>query len=435
MVGDQGIGGGRRREETVGGAEHDHQVGVEPDGPGQRADGDAGTDPTELSRSNLELGGEHRSELATPHGWTDGVEVTKPIEHLHRVVVGEPLRFFERAEHTVAEPPADLMFAPVGPLAPGARRHRMSEIALQRLYECGEFVGRFGVTECPRLGIVEPLDACALPGREPGQTRLPVFVPVDARLASDSLPFGDLHSVAVVAPGRHIREQVEQIAAPKPATVDIEQVEQETRDEPFGRQCSGPAVPGQLGDAEMMLDEARIWSVGGPHDRHAGERRARPCMIEHDSYGVAHLVVGVGGRDDDRVLASPAARVRRCGWGCEPLDETRNFEIDVGHPRVGGEQVDIAERTDRPQQVEFEAERRVREEHDDPFEARQRAYAEPFDRALHEVTLVVPIGRQASGRGDRHPGGLRGRARWTMPAPAEHVGPPGAARGADHAAP
>ena len=123
---------------------------------------------------------------------------------------------------------------------------------------------------------------------------------IDPGLAGDPLPSGEPYDLAVFAASRDVGEQIEQVAATQTAPIDVEQIEQEARDQPFGDERAGTSVPGQFGGGEMVFDEAGVRTVGRPDDRHPGEGGAGPSVIEDDPHGVAHLVVGVGGRDHDR---------------------------------------------------------------------------------------------------------------------------------------
>ena len=176
----------------------------------------------------------------------------------------------------------------------------MPEVALEGIDELGQLVGRVGVP----LGCRRCIGVVLGPGpsgrREPGEPRLPVLCAIDPGLVPDPLPSGESHDLAVFAASRDVGEQIEQVAATQTAPVDVEQIEQEARHQPFGDERAGTSVPGQSGGGEMMFDEARIRTVARPDDRHSGKVDAGPSVIDHDPHGVAHLVVGVGGRDHDR---------------------------------------------------------------------------------------------------------------------------------------
>ena len=237
VVAEQRVDRGRRGQQPVGGAEHHDDVGVEPGGAGDRPDGDAGADPAEPAGRDVELGGEHGSELAAGGRRADRVEVAEPVEHADGVLVGLVLGFARAVDDACAEPALDLVDGPVGPLAPGAGGGGPAEVAAQLGDELDERIGRVGAGRHrrPAVGIVVVgpalLGPATLPGGERAQARGPVLVADDTGLAADALPLRGRHGVAGAVAHGQVGEQVEQVAAAQPAAVDVEQVEQEARDQ------------------------------------------------------------------------------------------------------------------------------------------------------------------------------------------------------------
>jgi hypothetical protein len=106
------------------------------------------------------------------------------------------------------------------------------------------------------------------------QACLPVLGAGDAGGAGHPLPAGDGDALAAGRLDGNVGQQLEQLGATDPATVELEQVEQEAGDQPLGDEGAGPAVPRDAGRVEVVLDQAGVGPVGRPHDRHAGERCA-----------------------------------------------------------------------------------------------------------------------------------------------------------------
>lgn len=297
---------GGRRQEAVRGAEHDREVGVEPDGAGQRTDRHTVTDPAEAPGRHLEFRFERGSELAAGDRLARAVEVAQPVEHLARVIGGQPLGLVELVEDRATEPAEHLAFAPVGPIAPTPRSAGMTEIAAQTVDELGQLLGDLGVAFARLVALAKPTS-------ERLEARPPVLVSAHTGGAGHPFPARHRDPVAIGATYRQIGQEIEDVGTAQAAAIEPEQIEQEPWHEALGDQRAGTTVPGDAGDVEVMFDEARVRSVGRPHEGHARERCTRPGGVDQASDGVADFVVGIGGRHD----GDTRDRWRCLGWGSD----------------------------------------------------------------------------------------------------------------------
>ena len=144
------------------------------------------------------------------------------------------------------------------------------------------------------LGLV---GALLFTGRVRAEARRPVVVAGDAGGPARTLPRRGVQPTTIGSAGRYVGEQVEQVPPAQAAPVDVEQVEHQPWHEAFDQAGSGPTVPFDLGDVEVVFDESCVRPLGRPQDRHPAERRAGAAGVEHRPDGEPDLVVGVGGGD------------------------------------------------------------------------------------------------------------------------------------------
>ena len=319
-VADEGIRDRRRWEQAVDCSDDDDEVDVEAGGTGECARGETGTDATLAWWRHLELGEKRRAELAAVHRRTDGVEVAEPVEDTFDLLVSGTLGVVELLEGTAPDPPLDLLAAPGRPLVPGrgwrpgdraspAGRSRTSP-ALRRRRRSGR-----------RVRARPPRGAVRARRRRPGV--------VSSGRRGRRLRRGSTRSQAAVcssspsAPRAGTsarRSNRSRRRSPRRSTSSRSMTSRGTRRSTKPR--SGPAVPLDLGDVEVVLDESCVRSLRRPQHGHPTERRAGAAGVEHRPDGEPDLVVGVGGgdhldggrlcqwRDDGRQLRTPTSRAR-----------------------------------------------------------------------------------------------------------------------------
>ncbi len=213
--------------------------------------------------------------------------------------------------------------------------------------------------------------------------------------AADALPGGGVEQFTVGAAGGHVGEEVEQVAATQPTPVDVEQVDDESRHEAFDQTRSGPPVPLDPGNVEVVLDESCVRSLRRPQHGHPTERRAGAAGVEHGPDGEPDFVVGVGGgdhldggrlcqwRDDGRQLRTRPTGLERFrnreqfGVGCLVAGDAQD-DVDVG---------DSAEPADQPQLASAQL---LREVHDRVGELAGHGVLRRELGLLEEVAFVVP---------------------------------------------
>ena len=209
------------------------------------------------------------------------VEVAQPIEHTDGVLPRLELGLVEVLQRGRAEPVVDLRHRPVGPRAPrppGARPAEVvAEIGDERRQRLGGVGGRTGRRRLERSARRRrdgrrPARRCQCRVRpQPGH---PLVVLDDTGVAAGALPRRDRQRPAGAIAHGNVGEQVEQIAPAQAAAVDVEQVEQESRNDPLADLRTRTPVPRDAGHVEVMLDQPRVRSVGRPQDRHA-----RPAAV------------------------------------------------------------------------------------------------------------------------------------------------------------
>ena len=88
---------------------------------------------------------------------------------------------------------------------------------------------------------------------------VPVVVSCHPGFATDTLPTGGGEVLAVGAPQGEVGEHVEDASSAQAASIDIEEVEDQSRRQALGQSGAGSAVPGNVGGGEVVLDEARAY--------------------------------------------------------------------------------------------------------------------------------------------------------------------------------
>ncbi len=241
--------------------------------------------------------------------------------------------------------------------------------------------------------------APAVARAERSQATIPVGISDHAGLPTDSFPRCGRDELPVAVAERNIGEQVEEAAAAEPAAVDVEEIEEEARDQTLGERHSRSPVPGDVGRAEMMFDEACVRALGGPQHRNAFEWHAGARGSDHQPGGLANLLVGIGGRHDrDRA----SRRATRCGGGrrCQRLEQRAGVGV---RGIVAGELCDHAHvdpLAQRPHEAHGEARQFVGEVHHDVLETVRAGLRHRGRSSGEQVGLVVPvIGERLGDRG------------------------------------
>jgi hypothetical protein len=258
----------------------------------------------------------------------------------------------------------------------------------------------------------------------------------DACRPGDTLPAGDRHALTVGGLHRHVGQELEQLVAADPTTVELEEVEQEAWDQSFGDEGAGSSVPRDAGRVEVVLDQPSVRPVGRPDHRHAGERRSGAGGLDELTDGVSNLLVGVGGGHD---------RDGGCGgwgggwggwwggwwgggwggwWGggwigrseidAERTRERRDLGVDVGDAGPFEEHVQVGPGTDRTEQRGGQPPIGAREEGHRAIEERG-TLVDALDRQGEQIAFVVPAVGEALAHHRRHACGLgRPTARGTQ---------------------
>ncbi len=223
----------------------------------------------------------------------------------------------------------------------------------------------------------------------------------DAGGAARPAPRPRCGAVAVGSAGGYVGKEVEQVAAAQATPVDVEQVEDQPWHEAFDQPRSGPAVPLDLGDVEVVLDESCVRSLRRPQHGHPRERRAGAAGVEHGPDGEADLVVGVGGgdhldggrlgqwRDDGRPLGRRPAGLERCR-------DRGQFGIRC---RVAGDAEDdlhVGQLPERAKHAQLAPAQLLGEVHDRVGELAGHGVLRRELGLLEQVALVVPVGPEAA---------------------------------------
>ena len=231
------------------------------------------------------------------------IEVAETIERTSQRLPRPVLGVGQTFERVSTEPSIELLGAPLRPLAPFPTLCRMSEL-----------VAEVGDELLERGGRCRP----AIVAGQRCQPPVPIVVTGHPGLSTDPLPFGgrQVHPIGVAS--GNVGEQIEHASAAQPASVDVEQVEDQPGRQPLGDGRSGSTVPRDLGDVEVVFDEPGVRPLSRPQDRDPLERCTSTRRGEDVAHREADLVVGVGGRDDPGRRSSTVSglgRRARAGFG------------------------------------------------------------------------------------------------------------------------
>ena len=252
--------------------------------------------------------------------------MAEPVERAGECLVGAVLGLGEPLDRVPPETLLELLGAPDGPLVPGAGGGWVTELTAQ-----------IGDERAQRL-CRQPPSLVAAQRAEPA---VPVVVPRDTGMAAHAFPAGRRQVLAVVIAQREVGEHVEHVPPAQSPPIDVEQIEHEAGRQALGERGAGPSVPRNVGSREMVLDEAGVRALRRPQHGDPLERGARPCGVDDEAGGFAHLFVGIGGRDDrDRAWSTLArfdARIDVGVGGTERIEELAGVGVGGG---VSGELCD-----------------------------------------------------------------------------------------------
>ncbi len=211
----------------------------------------------------------------------------------------------------------------------------------------------------------------------------------------------------------HVAEQGHQGAAAQAATVELEQLGEHARDHALADDGAGPAVPGDAGGRQLVLDEPGVGLVGREQHGDAVEAGAGAGGVDDGTDTDAHLVVGVGGRHDGDVAVGTAVGRDR---GRQRVTGERRGEGDDPGVGVGvaGDPDDDLERAalgQRGEQLTLERAQSLGEVDDDAPEAVGQVVPGARRRPDEEVALVVPLAVEQRGDVVGHPRRLRAARR------------------------
>ena len=175
----------------------------------------------------------------------------------------------------------------------------------------------------------------------------------------------------------------------------------------LGERAHRGAVVRDAGGDELLVHEAGVRLGRAVQDRHALERHTVAHRVDDQAHHGAHLVVGVRRRDDARVAASGATAALvgvdgRPRGGPAPSRtpaSARGAPVsagDDGHRHACRRARARSRRAGGCGQL-------LREVDDDRAEVgeQRRAVGDGVDRGVHQVALVVPLGRRARSRAAR----------------------------------
>ena len=398
-VAEQGVDGRPWRHQPFGRTEEHGDVDIEAGRTGERADVDAVADLAAPTRGDVELGDERGVELGAGRRPADRVEVVEAVEHLGGLLPALALGTVEAVEPTATEPPLELLLGPGDPRRPPARHGRVAERRTQ-VGDEGEQLQRGVGLGVDLIGVAD-------------EVRVPVLLAHDAGGPPDPFPAGGRHDAPVRTSGRHVAEQRHQGAAAQAAAIELEQLGQHARHHALADAGARPAVPGDAGGGELVLDEAGVGPVGGEQHGDAVEAGAGPGGGEDGAHADAHLVVGVGGGDDGHFAGrrrwGVERRVQRSA--CQRLGEGDDTSVGVGVAGECDDQLDAAPLAQRGQELRFQRAQPLGQVDDDAPEALGDVVAGSLGGPGEEVALVVPLrGEQRGPPRRRRRAGSRPRA-------------------------
>ena len=164
--------------------------------------------------------------------------------------------------------------------------------------------------------------------------------------------------------------------------------------------CPGRPFHGMPAASSWCSTSRAYGPVGGEQHGDAVEAGAGAGGVDDGAHGDAHLVVGVGGRDDldvDRRGGGrpPAAGQRVAG---EPLGEGDDRGVGVGVAGEAEQELDVAALGERGEQAALERAQALGEVDDDAAEARRAGRARArVGGPGEEVALVVPLAGEQAG--------------------------------------
>ena len=243
VVADQRVGGRRRRQQTLGRADHDDDIDVETDGAGQRADVDAVAELAVAPRRDVELGDERRAELGAGDRPADAVEVLEAVEHPRRLRprLGPRRRRGGRAGRDRTS--ARARWSPSPPLGPGTharrgRRARPAQLADERSSSPAASASASRPPSRPPAARVVG---------EAGRAPAPSRPPARRRRRDRRAPTAPSGTAAPSNTRRHVGEQRHQLGAAQPPAVELEQLGEHARRHPLADGGARPTVPRHAG--------------------------------------------------------------------------------------------------------------------------------------------------------------------------------------------
>ena len=219
----------------------------------------------------------------------------------------------------------------------------------------------------------------------------------DARAPADALPACRRHRVPA-EPDRRTREQRHHVVTVEVAVGEREQAEQPTPEHALGERADGGAVVRDAGGVELLVHEPRVRLGGAVEDRHPLERHAVDERRHHEPDRGAHFVVGIGRRDDLGAVRR-LDRIARRRRASTPRRATHGRDPGVGALDAGDAGDDRERARARRRHASSAAPGSDRSCGRYSTIAPRSAstglpVADRGDRGVHQVALVVPLGRE-----------------------------------------
>ena len=362
VVGQQRVGGRTGRHGALCETDHDHQVGIEADGPVNAGDLHADPGAASLSEGAPKFGGQSTPKAPIGRMGFDVVQLGQGIEDRAHLVQGEE---FVGRPGLMGGGPAEVLAKQVAdgsaPASPGVVFGEAVEGCAESLHEGGQLSGSCGLG---RQAVGQPGSALVVDfghgfgiefGGQVGEAIGPLTNSADhAGLSGQPTPGACRYQVVVGVPEGHVGHQGVEVASADPPIGKIEESDQEASGDRLVESVDAVSVEFDACSGEPLLDQSGV--VGGRRvdEDHTVQRRTGSCRLDDPSDGVANgLVLFWGGCHEARDPRSGRPRLGRVdvedlGQGSKVgVDRNRSVRA-VGVTDDGGEVACGGQRTYEP---------------------------------------------------------------------------------------